>query len=135
MGENKNAILALIAVVCVGVAGWRFLSSGKGGGGTLPAKSAAHAMCLACKTESEVTFPSKELPPHKCAACDQQAAYPLWICRECRYRFIPALGKRADGPPRPSPFPSCPHCGCNDVAPWDPEFFNAVADAKWPAWP
>lgn len=135
---TRNIVLTLVSVALLIVAAYRMSSSAKQSKLTLPDQFVADGHCMACGQDVVVTYPSNEAEPHVCPECGKRAVYNWRLCRECNYRFIPKLEIRVPGePPRPVPFPTCPHCGCSSYraySSFDPDQ-HPDGDAKLPKWP
>jgi len=133
---TKNAVMGVAVVAMLGFAGYRLFlrPSGK----FVPPKTLTQkAVCLNCKQNVEIERSFSAQAPYKCPACDQVAAYPWFYCYDCAHRFVPKLVRIEGQPPRIPPGVRCPHCGCTNIAGYDPENpqQSPVADAKLPKWP
>lgn len=137
MDDSKRKLwLGIITVVLFAFAGYRvfFGASGKP---KLPDTFTGYGVCLACGQDAIVIYKKGESAPFACEACGDQAVYLWWFCNDCGYRFIPELIRQPGEPPRPTPYPYCTHCSCNNVSGWDPEdpSQGPEGDAKLPRWP
>lgn len=132
----KNALLLTLAVLALGLAGYRVFSS-KPSLPKLPNQVTSNVVCANCRQECPVQHSFNDPGPFACPACGDKAAFKWLYCNVCHHRFVPRLVERDDGGWRPTPYPSCTHCGCTDVTLFDTENpdHNPEGDAELPKWP
>ena len=135
--EVKNALMAAVIVLAIGVVALRMFRGGGGGGpAPLPTDYTIEGVCMACKAQARLTQNLRERPPFECATCKKAAVYPWMYCPDCRYRFIPNLEKSENGPPRFPVVPACTHCGKARGTGYDSRDTDQkpVGDAPLPKW-
>lgn len=136
--NNRNLILAAVALVAFGAAAYFFVFAGSDTV-TISDTFVTHGVCLACKWNGTVETPTGQIPPHECPQCNEAAFYPYFYCFECNVRFVPWLIQRSPGEPyRVPPMPRCPQCGSSSVMQFMPEIVEDengdYTDLPLPEW-
>lgn len=122
----KNAILAVVAVLGFGVAGFMVYRSSTSDPSTPDAFEAIGA-CLDCKQEVHVKHDAMEVEPFACTACGKKAVFKWMYCNQCNRRFVPVPAKSPiDGSPCLPQTPECSGCHCADVTFYIAGFENQI---------
>ncbi|MBI5863175.1 MAG: hypothetical protein HZB38_01415 [Planctomycetes bacterium] len=135
--STRNTVVLVVALVLLGVAGWRLLGTGRPPG-TLPSHSAHEAACLACKSRVQVEHSVREIAPYICPKCGERASYTLMYCTECKSVFVPNLVynevEKAYGPPM---IPACLKCSGTHAVGLEPRDPTQApqGDMLLPKWP
>lgn len=109
--STRNVVLGCTTAILLGVAIYLSLR-GDTKQRTIPKQATAECVCLSCKQRSVANYSIREIAPHACPKCGQQALYPLLYCQDCKKLFVPNLEHRADDPlPRFPVVPACFACG------------------------
>jgi len=127
--KTKNALMVVVVLVCVGIAGAIFLSRSTSGGGAGRVPKTTYVKCINpdCGATFEMDFDkySKQLKEKikenpgammmgpvaiKCPECGKVTAFKATKCEKCGHIFIPgrntADGEYAD---------TCPECGYSRI--------------------
>lgn len=116
--KQKNVLYIVLAVGLIGIAVYRLTRPAEG---EMPGQISVDGPCLACGKEVAITPALSEPSPWMCPACGERAVYTWLYCPTCQNRFIPALERRGDDPPRMPMMPRCPACGSATVGAFIPD--------------
>lgn len=120
MSSNSRNLIAGAAIVGLGALAAYFSIYGFGPRTTVATQFKTHGVCLACKTDADVTADATATPPLKCPKCGEAAVYPWFYCNDCGKQFVPKLTANPGGPPQMPTWPTCPACGKSSVGQYLP---------------
>lgn len=123
----KNAVLASLAVLALGVAGYLMYATASTG--PLPSTYTAKAWSFSTNSEVEITYGATETEPFTCPETGNKTAYRLYYCMDEEIKVVPKLTER-DGTYVISGYMECPVCGSKNLMAYDPELFPETADAE-----
>lgn len=124
---QKNAVLSLVAVIALAVAGYLAFSTSTSQ--ALPSEYSAYAWSFGSNQEVQITYDPSEHDPYTCPISNTKTAYLLYYCNNCEHKVVPKLTNK-DGAYRIVGYAKCPNCGSGNLTPYDPALMPEAKDAE-----